>query len=862
MKKLLTLFISLIVFANAIGKQVNQTLAKRVAVNYLQFVSNETAIPDAASLQLVFTATYKSPGNSSFIDGGSLFYIYSVPSKSFIIVAGDDKVAPILGYSQEGGFNPDSIPSNLAKWLEGYKDQIRFAINKQLPESPEVLTLWTALSDDDLSTVPLKGGSSIAPLVKTKWNQLPYYNALCPGGSVTGCVATAMAQVMKYWNYPVTGSGFHSYNHKKYGTLSANFGSTTYDWASMPNTVNSANSAVATLMYHCGVSVDMEYSPGGSGAMLMNASDSVDAETAFWKYFGYKQTLSGEYKDDYSNAEWISLIRSELQANRPVLYAGRGADGGGHAFVCDGVDGSNNFHFNWGWGGSCDGYYALNAMKPEEPGAGGGNGTYNDDQRAIIRIEPPAQSGSFNMVLRDYVVAAANPINYGDSFTVTTNIANKGTADYTGDYCAALFDDQNIFVDYVEIKTGYALAAGYRYTNNLVFTCSGLLTLLPGKFHIGMYYRPTGENWVMLGDNGSYVNWIDFEVKNPNPIALNSDIVVTPGTTLTHGEPASFNLNIRNDGTTTFYGSYAVVVYDLEGEFIEIIGIIDESNGLPSKYTYLSPYLTFTTESLEVDPGTYLVAVQHQSTNGEWELTGSDYFQNPIKITIIEKALIPDVYENNNTAGNSYKLPLAFNGSISLANTPGANIHISTDDDYYRFDFPIGYDYNVTVSLSDCYSEYLGDYTLDGLFSYSYDGEYWSETFDDFMDYDILAYGGESVYIKVSAYFEGDTGTYSLNTSTVKVPAAGVNDIEIPDKVRIYPNPATDFINIDLSEFSGQPKRVSIRTSSGTLVYDNFSESEMSSVMRVPLSGLAKGIYFVSLTTTEGVINRKIVITN
>jgi hypothetical protein len=220
--------------------------------------------------------------------------------------------------------------------------------------------------------------TAVSPLVQTKWDQSPYYNNLCPYDNskgertVTGCVATAMAQVMNYWEYPKKGTGFHSYNHSKYGTLNANFGSTTYDWANMPNELTSSSStvqknAVATLMYHCGVSVDMDYnvsSEGGSGAYVISSRSPVThcTEYALKTYFGYKTSIQGVQKADYTTTNWKNLLKAELDASRPIVYAGFGD--GGHCFVCDGYDNNDYFHFNWGWGGLYDGYFALNALIP------------------------------------------------------------------------------------------------------------------------------------------------------------------------------------------------------------------------------------------------------------------------------------------------------------------------------------------------------------------------------------------------------------------------------------------------------------------------------------------------------------------
>jgi hypothetical protein len=198
--------------------------------------------------------------------------------------------------------------------------------------------------------------ASAGPLLSTKWNQGQYYNASCPvdaegtdGHVPVGCVAVAMAQVMKYHNYPVTGTGSHSYSHPVYGTLSANFGATTYNWASMPDSLSKYDSDVATLLYHVGVSVEMDYTPDQSGAYMSDAAYALET------YFKYSNSLSYVWKSSYSTDEWTTILRTEIDNKRPILYSGHGT--GGHAFVCDGYSGSDYFHFNWGWGGSEDNYF-------------------------------------------------------------------------------------------------------------------------------------------------------------------------------------------------------------------------------------------------------------------------------------------------------------------------------------------------------------------------------------------------------------------------------------------------------------------------------------------------------------------------
>ncbi len=215
---------------------------------------------------------------------------------------------------------------------------------------------------------------NVDPLLSTLWNQGTYYNQLCPtdpngpGGHVwAGCVATAMGQVMKYHDHPDQGTGSHSYYAAGYGTQSANFGVTTYEWSSMPNQINSNNLPIATLLYHLGVSVDMQYSPNGSGAY------SSDARDALVDYFSYSPNAQLLPKNSFPIETFIYKLQNELNLNRPVYYSGSGS-GGGHAFVCDGYQGDDYFHFNWGWSGYGDGYFYLNNLNPGgvtiQPGTG------------------------------------------------------------------------------------------------------------------------------------------------------------------------------------------------------------------------------------------------------------------------------------------------------------------------------------------------------------------------------------------------------------------------------------------------------------------------------------------------------------
>ena len=298
--KLLSLF--LILCFSMFGKPVNENRAKIVGLNFLQNKTNSNILKSATELQL----TYKVNGTFENIsEERVLFYVFNVNSVGYVIVSGDDTVLPILGYSDQGNFVFTEMPSNIKKWLENYKKEITFVIENNIEANEEINNAWKTDVKNKNSNTNFNV-TTVNPLIQTQWNQAPYYNALCPSSSVTGCVATAMAQIMKFWNYPTTGSGFYSYNHPQYGTLSANFGNTTYQWSSMPNAIYSPNNAIATLMFHCGVSVDMNYSPQSSGA-----AGATKVSPALNNYFGYQNTTIS-LRTNFTDVNWINLLKTEL----------------------------------------------------------------------------------------------------------------------------------------------------------------------------------------------------------------------------------------------------------------------------------------------------------------------------------------------------------------------------------------------------------------------------------------------------------------------------------------------------------------------------------------------------------------------
>lgn len=302
-------------------------------------------------------------------------YVFST-GEGFMILPADDVATPLLAYADATEFAPEEIPA-LKWWLSTYSAQIAAASAAGI----------STQSDE----IDAPERAAIAPLLKTTWNQdAPYYN-LCPmengRNCYTGCVATAMAQVMKYYNYPAKGQGSITYSWN--GTsLSMDFSATTFDWENMLDSYNTStaeqDAAVATLMKAAGYSVNMDYSTQGSGAYAIRIGG------ALINYFDYDKGITQPQRDYYELTDWEDLIYADLAAGRPVIYGGA-SNAGGHQFVCDGYSSDGFFHFNWGWGGMSDGYFKLDALNPGSQGIGGFAGGYNMGQSVCLGVQPPVE---------------------------------------------------------------------------------------------------------------------------------------------------------------------------------------------------------------------------------------------------------------------------------------------------------------------------------------------------------------------------------------------------------------------------------------------------------------------------------------
>ncbi|MCH5228489.1 MAG: C10 family peptidase [Muribaculaceae bacterium] len=329
------------------------------------------------SLSPTPVATINAAENPEF----KAIYVFST-EPGFIIISADDCGAPLLGYSNTGNFNIKENPE-LSYWLDFYASQIKFASDNNI--------LYNKIESRADSWNP------VVPLLTSQWNQNSPFNNMCPEFSgrysMTGCVATAMAQVMYYHQWPdICQGGILEYRSQfaNYQTsLYLDFDDTRFNWNEMLDLYHDEEyseenaEAVAQLMMACGYALETNYSPGFSAAYASRIASSL------YKYFNYSQSVQMPQREYYTDQEWEELIYNQLSQGLPVMYGGYTENDEGHQFVCDGYDGKGYFHINWGWGGLSDGYYLLSALTPENQGIGGSTSGYNYEQEVTINISRP-----------------------------------------------------------------------------------------------------------------------------------------------------------------------------------------------------------------------------------------------------------------------------------------------------------------------------------------------------------------------------------------------------------------------------------------------------------------------------------------
>lgn len=411
------------------ARTVETDEASQIALNFYSLYINSSS-----SVQAI-TGVFSLP-----VEDDPLLYVFNF-SDGWVMVPASDAACPVLSYSPDGHFDPDAENPGSESWIGSYLHQLEMIRSEQISGTEQVALLWKRLSQG--LYCDYYEGNTVDPLIHTQWNQNCYFNSMCPADTAgpcdhvyTGCVATAMGQIMNYYHYPFHGNGSNSYYDYPYGTISADFASVSYDWTAMANVVIAENEAVAGLLFHCAVSVNTDFGFIGSGAF------DPDARDALVSHFNYKSGAQYIERADYTDEEWKQILFAELDERRPVIY---GAVGRlyGHTFICDGYQPGNFFHMNWGWGGIHNGYYLLDLLNP-----GGLN--FNLYHDMIVQIEPidipltEVPSGLQVTVSGNTASLQWNAVNTGTDKLLGYNISRDGMVINNIIHTSTVYNDVNL----------------------------------------------------------------------------------------------------------------------------------------------------------------------------------------------------------------------------------------------------------------------------------------------------------------------------------------------------------------------------------------------------------------------------------
>lgn len=565
MKKDLLLLLSLMLLlsVSAIAGPRSYQQAKAIAQRQAAMLGIEMDAEVTASAK----AAPRMSVSSAVSPSATCYYVFANgEDKGFTIVSGDDRMPEVVGYSAQGTYDPDHLPANYVGFMKAYQETVEALLkgDAQVSGGLAEARQWRAERAGTAAVAPLLGG--------IKWNQMAPYNNMCPlykgtNRSVTGCVATAMAQVMMYYQYPKElKATIKAYTAKSYGIQIPEISSgATYDWDNMltdysKSDYNSAQAdAVAKLMYHCGAAVKMDYGPS-SGA---NVTPTILAT-----YFGYDADLMQDLtRTVFTLQQWMTLIDNELKAKRPILYSGQASDGG-HEFVCDGSDGNGLYHINWGWGGYQDGYFDLTILQPTKGGAGSGSAVdgYNRDCSMIIGIAP--DNGKVDEPLASYpqIMSLNYSGNCGITWTKTTRAHDSENFQAEATTC---FSNQS-----TSAFSGY-FAYGIKMANGTIARVSdynGLWKLPAVKPDGGTYGTyghnpkltinypfPRGINVIYPIYSSDTKNWHVCSFSNNQPFIINVDAtkltpVTTPLTATVAAEEGLYT-GMTNPLTVTFTNS-------------------------------------------------------------------------------------------------------------------------------------------------------------------------------------------------------------------------------------------------------------------------------------------------------------------
>ena len=842
-KHIITLLALLLAFgslqANPVSQQTAQAFASRFVASYFD------ASRQNDDLELVYTGRAER--------GEAAFYVFNVGSKGFVVMSADDHSRPVLGYSDEGIFNPDDLAPATRDFLQATSEGISFR-SHQNQASVSVASDWAMLENYG-QLASRHGGRINDYLVETKWNQSYPYNYFCPedeagpgGHAYSGCVAAAASQLVKYWNHPVQGEGQRCYNHDTYGQLCANFGETTYDWENMPISI-SANSpieqieAVALLQYHIAVAMEMGFGPSGSGAYTNELCERMPM------YFHYTDRMTVRKREDYSHDDLLAMMEASFDMSWPLVCAG-----GGHAYVCDGYDDFDMVHFNWGWGGSSDGWFDID----DHGYTDGYRGMFNYVPEDIYAATPSSPTNLEVVPTADDELSArvmwTNPTLSLTNAPLTTIdqivVMRNNDVIYTEDNVTpgaemSIIDDQVPSFSCFDY-TVFAVCNGQRGTSAVKNTVA---------FGPSCEWKIVMQSSSFQGWNGGYVSLYNnagiemqrFTITSSTPSSVFFSVPVGNvkfGWTAPSQNVSSLTIAIRDAGNNLVF-NYSGPSSDLdEGLFMET------NNGCGNSGVCAVPYnlvaqadgndVTLTWQADETP--TYGFNIYREGELYHTVLEGNSFTDYGIEYgcCYVVKALCDNgESEASNetcgspegcmaprnfdfvTTGTSFKTKLLWEAPAITEGLTGYFIYRKAEGGEYE-----------RIKLANSSATSYTDNSV------NVEGHYY---------YKIYAYYNATDCTSAPAAWKYDDNQFYLH---VYYSPTGIDESEML-KVALYPNPADQMLTIEADAIQS----VEIFNSLGQMVY---SHGEAETSLQIGTASFAPGIYSVNVRTAQGVTTNKL----
>ena len=847
-KHILTFLVLALTGITLQARPVDQETAKRLGQSFVKANFEFTRQSDV--LTLVQTA-YSDRGEACY-------FIFNVGDTGFVIMAADDNYRPVIGYSYEGTFNPDDMSPALVDYLEVVRQGVMEA--SQSPSAKVSVTAdWEALARTG-RMVSRHGGRADEYLVETKWNQNYPYNYFCPEGEggpgghcYAGCVATAAAQLMKYWNHPLHGQGSYSYipeDHPEYGPLTVNFGEATYDWDNMPNQISSGSpqvqiEAVAQLIYHVGVSVDMNYRPTSSGAVTGRLCERMPA------YFFYTNRMANLYRENYTHEEYMQLVINAIDMDWPMVHRG-----GGHAYVLDGYNDNDMVHFNWGWSGSSDGWFNIDDHNYTD----GESVIYNYVPAEIYTATPNAPTNMTAVAAEDNSLSAI--ISWKNPSVTLTNdaltaidqivVERDGQVVYTEDNVTpgadmTIVDESVPYYDGFDYAV-YAVTNGQRGASAV---CENVLVAPTCNWKIIM------QSTAFQGWNGGYLSLYSVTGKELQRMTLNNSVPVTYefpvpvgngsiGWTAPSNVVSSMSIVIKDAQNNTVY------TYSGASTGIEEGIVLAFNNGCGNENPIEAPYGL----RAEVEDNDAILTWE-ADTN---PLYGFNVYRDEQLLALVTDGTARTFTDAAIDAGHCYTVTLLEAGGES----PNSNeTCASAGDCKGATNFYYEYTNNFKIKLT--WDRPEPSEGLSGYYLYRKTGE--DGTYERIKLIGSSATSYTDNTANVEGYYFYRLYAYYAATDCTSAPASvkynpnkfylqvyySPTDVEETENtaLRLYPNPVNQSLKIETEGMT----QVSVYNMLGQTVYKKDWDGN---VLNVNTSDWTEGMYLVKVQTAQGTISRRV----